>query len=380
MDSLNKLNIAYIHTGKWPSNSPSMTFTSLTAQALAKYAKSCHFFIKKNARNSPEDIYHSFFGIKKNTNLKIYAINNFIRFSNRFYYKKVFSLINKLVAKQKLNCLITRNLTFLPYLVRLKQKHNIEVFFEAHDFFSDLSNRDDLKKDKSRYAEIEREYFSQLSGVICLHEVQAQKIRAEYKNIPVILAGTGLQMIHHCKDENRKYVTYIGSLDSHKGVLNLINAAKLVEESAEVLIIGAKNPKQLHDIKKISGRNVTLLPWLKPYELRVYLAQTKIGILPLEATYFNKYLTSPLKLFDYFSFGVPVIASDLPALRSLIDEKCGLFFDGTSADLAAKINYLNDDKNRWIDFSTNVFRQAEQRLWDTRAKTIIQTLESQFIL
>jgi len=371
------MNIAYVHTASWPSPSPSTTFASLRAFSLAQKAQSCHFFIKRNSVLSPEAVYKEFFDIQIPKNLRIYDLKHVLKFSNRFYYFRVYHILKKKIRSAEIDCIITRNVTFLPFLIRLNKKYNIPVFFETHDYYSNTDSKSHRSKRSSKYASIEQKYVSQLTGLICLQSAQAGVYRKHYPELKIIIAGTGLQEVHKSPFADRKYITYIGSLDQHKGVAHFLKAVEELPASVEVLIIGAKNQQQVNDLKKVSTRsNLTILPWLKPKELMIYLSKTKIGILPLEATFFNTYLTSPLKLFDYFAWGIPVIASDLPSLRSLIDEgKTGLFFKHSEMDLAAKIKKLEDNKDLWNSMSEKVYAFAEERLWTRRAELLVAEIK-----
>ena len=41
------MKIAYVHTGLWPSNSPSFTFVTYNTNAIAQEFEKCYLFVKK---------------------------------------------------------------------------------------------------------------------------------------------------------------------------------------------------------------------------------------------------------------------------------------------------------------------------------------------
>ena len=110
-----------------------------------------------------------------------------------------------------------------------------------------------------------------------------------------------------------------------------------------------------------------------------YLSRTAVGVIPLKDTFFNRYLTSPLKLFDFYSHGIPVIATDLPTNRELIIEnKTGVFFEPDNPfDLAQKIDMLFSNSEKLKEMSENIYDFASQYRWKNRAQQILKIVNEQ---
>jgi hypothetical protein len=139
------MNIVYVHSGEFPSNSPSITFTANTVNALAKEIKQCYFYVKKNSSKSPEEIFSENLKIMKPENLDVRAIKVLVNKKyNAIYYQQVYQDILRIAQTNRIDAIITRNVTFLPKLVRLKKKINCKGYLETHDFFTDLELRTDI--------------------------------------------------------------------------------------------------------------------------------------------------------------------------------------------------------------------------------------------
>lgn len=372
------MKIAYVHTGKWPSNSPSFTFVTNNAIALAQEFDECVLFVKNNSEKTSDEIISQEFDLTIPKNLFIERINySWIFNSNIFYYKIVFNKLKILIKLNRIDVVISRNPTFLKYLMKIKLKYKVKVFFESHDFYADTKLREDInKKKKKKIEKIENKYIPQIDGVICLQNSQKELYENKFPNTKIHLARTGLQNLENINLE-KKYITYIGSLDKHKGVIQLIKAASLAKSKPYLLIIGGKTKSEIDAIQNFADENydsslVKITGWINKIELKDYLKKTVIGIVPLEKTFFNKYLTSPLKLFDYYSFCIPVIASDLPTTRELIVEnKTGLFFrNGNINELADRIDELILNPNRIDEMRNEIFIYAKKYLWINRAKEL----------
>jgi len=375
------VKVAYIHTGLWPSKSPSMTFASMTVKALSDQVEECHFFIRRNSKKKSNIIFNEYFDINKPDNLFVHQIEgiHIIR-TNKLFFRKVDKAIKKLLTENNLDLIISRSTTFLPYLAEYSKKYNVPSYYESHDFFADLSIRDDVRN-KLKQSKLENKYIPLISGIICLQENQKKIYTNQFSGKNIFVARTGIHQIKKNKESKRKYLGYIGSLDKHKGVNNIIKAAALSESKPEILIVGGKTQDEInaffssckdqysHDKIKITG-------WLKKNELQKFLGEIKVGVLPLLDTFFNRYITSPLKLFDYYSYGIPVIASDLPTMRELIDENVsGLFYNANDVEqLARNIDLLFNDENKYYYMSQNVYEKAETLLWKNRVETILSEI------
>ncbi|MDZ7860059.1 MAG: glycosyltransferase [Candidatus Krumholzibacteriota bacterium] len=381
------MKIAYVHTGQWPSNSPSTTFATYNAVGLANVFRECHLFIKKNFNSTIEEVLTDYFGVKKSSNLFIYPYENHFHInSNRIYYRYVYKTLRKLIVERTIDAVISRNVSFLPYLAELKKNYNIPALFESHDYFADLSSRDDINiSKKMRYHNYERKYIPRISGVICLQQIQREQYLKEFPKQNIFVCRTGIHRINtDAKSEfnNRKYVGYIGSLEKHKGVEDIIKAASISDSKPDILLIGGKNSSEIKKYYRIAEnlynrKKITITGWVNKVEMREYIDRIRIGVVPLMDTYFNRYLTSPLKLFDFYSYGIPVISSDLPTMRELIDgEETGFFYkSGDIKKLSEKIDLLFENKEVYAEMRLSVLKKAEQYLWVKRADKIKKILK-----
>ena len=85
-----------------------------------------------------------------------------------------------------------------------------------------------------------------------------------------------------------------------------------------------------------------------------------------------------MKIFDYYSFGIPVIATDLPTTRELVDEgETGLFFSSDDQDAFSKnIDILYSNAQIYKTMVNKVYEKAETLLWDKRAKMFKDILDA----
>ena len=85
---------------------------------------------------------------------------------------------------------------------------------------------------------------------------------------------------------------------------------------------------------------------------------------------------SPLKLFEYMASGQPIVASDLPALREILNDKNALFFQPeNAADLARTMKMLKSSQMLGFHLSQQALADVKQYTWANRAKNILKFIQ-----
>lgn len=147
-------------------------------------------------------------------------------------------------------------------------------------------------------------------------------------------------------------LVYRGGLSHRAGTYDLLDALQLLKtgsRSLRLLLIGyfdtGSDENDLH--KGIEQRgltaNVEIRGRIQHEQMASALAQARIGICPLRATpKFEKNV--PVKVFEYWACGLPVIATNLTPIRPYFQTaRAGLLFKpGDVAGLARSIEWLLD--------------------------------------
>ena len=66
------------------------------------------------------------------------------------------------------------------------------------------------------------------------------------------------------------------------------------------------------------AQRVHILDPVLPTELLTWVASATVGAMPIQPTTLNHRLSTPNKLFECLAAGVPVVASDFPAMRQIV--------------------------------------------------------------
>ncbi len=173
---------------------------------------------------------------------------------------------------------------------------------------------------------------------------------------------------------DKKVVLYSGHLYPWKGAHTLVSASEKLDKDTEVVLIGGTD-KDLKTFKDFYGRMSNLkIVGKKPHaEIPAYLALADVLVLPNSAKEnISKSYTSPMKLFEYMTSRVPIVASDLPSLKEVLSEKEAYFFKPDDAeDLARVINKVVLMEEEAKLKSQNAYDKVQKYSWLKRAEGII---------
>ena len=154
---------------------------------------------------------------------------------------------------------------------------------------------------------------------------------------------------------NKKLVIYTGSLHSWKGGGTLEEASKLLSDDIEVKIISGK-----------------------PHaEIPIYLKAADLLVLPNSASEnASRIYTSPMKLFEYMASGRPIVASDVPSLREILNESNAYFFEpDNSESLAGVIKGILNNYTEATGKAERALEMVQNFSWEERARSTIRFIK-----
>ena len=379
------MKILYLHTNIWPSSSPSTSFITYYTHALASAGAEVELIVgSADNTRSPDEVIGEYFGLSPLPALKISAIKlegeNHHHKRNDFY-KKASSLVAGYLNEGKIDILITRSLSLLPILLRLRGKNNRpKVVFESHDFFSELRFLNQSKMQDWKNYFREKHFLKKIDALVCLQMTQHNLYKKHYPKLKIIHLPSGCREYHPSKHPFDDFTClYIGSLDLHKGVGDLLDTWIAWKNPPRLLIVGGR---EMHDVErirsfiKVNGKEdiIDVVPWQNPADIPQYLHRANIGILPLRDTLFNRYLTFPLKMLDYMSAGLPIVTVDLPTVNAVLaDMRDSIYI--TAIDLIhlrQAVDRIRHNENFYRYLRDGIARKAEFYSWKHRAEKSLE--------
>jgi glycosyltransferase involved in cell wall biosynthesis len=180
----------------------------------------------------------------------------------------------------------------------------------------------------------------------------------------------------------KQYVIYTGKLLMPEVKLLLQAARRLavISPNAELLFVGG-NPEILSkcrgELAKLESRNVRFTGFVAPAEVGFYQAAADVLVLYLaKDREIIDYIT-PSKVFDYLQAGRPIVISDFPILREILEHGRNALFVPPHApeEFANAIKTVLDDPELAQRLSRAARLSSQQYSWAGRVRSIWGFLE-----
>lgn len=135
----------------------------------------------------------------------------------------------------------------------------------------------------------------------------------------------------------KNHVCYAGGISEDRGIFSMIDALTLTKSRPRLQLAGSfENDIRIAATKLPGWDQVDALGFCNREEVGNVLAASIVGLVVLMPTP-NHIESLPVKMFEYMSAGIPIIASDFPLWRKIIsDAGCGLCVDPTNAIAIAR--------------------------------------------
>jgi glycosyltransferase involved in cell wall biosynthesis len=278
----------------------------------------------------------------------------------------------------------------IPVALALGRDHHAPVVYDARDIYLEARN---LARSRGivrwALARAERGWASRSGRVITVNQAYAEVMAQRFtRDLPLVVMNCSARFDPPDPPERRfheilalppgaKVVLYHGGLFPERGIEQLMTAMRDIDGAVLVLMgYGALEPelRATAALPEHAGR-VFVLPAVPPQDLHPWVAAADIAAMPIQASTLNHRLTTPNKLFEAMAAGVPVVASDLPGMATIVREVgFGRLCDPADpASIAAAIrSILEASPDEVATMRANARRAAHERYnWEAQADVLL---------
>jgi glycosyltransferase involved in cell wall biosynthesis len=175
--------------------------------------------------------------------------------------------------------------------------------------------------------------------------------------------------------------TYIGAISEYRGAKEMVQAVGLLPDDVDcsLVLAGPIRPESLEsELEALDGwRRTRHLGWLDREAVIRELGCSRVGLVVLHPRA-NHLRAWPVKMFEYMSAGLPIIASEFPLWRQIVEPiGCGILVDPLDT------GQIRDALQRLFDDPAEAARMGargreavlERYNWDLEAERLIAGYE-----
>jgi glycosyltransferase involved in cell wall biosynthesis len=386
------MKILWVNKRNWKHPGPIVNMGVHNAHSFASIGHESHFCVGAGAASDTTADLQDFYQLTPLPNFSVHRISRAKRFGaarSSSVFKEATALTHQLLRQGQSLAIYTRESSFLLRLAWLRKRYGaqrIRTFYELHDWHADPSWRG-RKPTSSEWREkwLERLLLPQLSGLICITQEMQKRYQNQFPRLPSIALPLGTKPQPETNPEQKRLARtlfYVGHMHGAKGVAFLEQAACALAACGVRTEFWGGYEKDANRINALAAER-GLSQWIQaqafqpPAALHAAMAErASLGIVMLADTYYNRYLTCPVKALDYLSHGVPALGTDIPSVREVLADS-GLYVpEQDHAQFIQTVMHLLDDASTYATATRAARLRAAQITWSERARALVDFAES----
>ena len=290
----------------------------------------------------------------------------------------------------KFDILLSNDLdTLLPNYIISKIKRK-SLVYDSHELFTEVPELKNRNFIKSFWLFIEGIVFPKLNHIITVSNSISDYYNKKYKKKLIVIRNVP-NIKSDYKSLNKNYldnimqkincvngykIIYQGSLNKDRGIELMIDCMSYVE--ATLFIVGdgdvKKDLEKMVILKKMT-QNVIFLGRVPFFYLNKITSKMDLGLSFEEDACLAYKFALPNKIFDYIHAKIPVLVSDLPEMKALVNKyNVGQVLKSRAPKLASQqiINIL-ENKSNYID---SVVKAKTKLCWENEEKKLIRIFKN----
>lgn len=379
--NLKKLKIVYIANIRLPTEKAHGYQISKMCEQLSQAGVAVELWLPRRRNYLKEDIF-SFYNLENNFRVRrIFCLDLFFleRFIGPFAFWLEFLSFYFFVLIRA---------TFLKPGTLVYTRESLVCFFRIFCFQVVYECHSISKKEKSFFT------LSRLADKIIVISPGLKKIFLQkgFKKEKIFLAPDAVDLsifdLELSKAEARqklnlpqdkKIIAYTGkfkTMGMDKGISDILKALAYLPPDVVFLAVGGSEADITYyqnqaQRLEVEGK-VKFIGHVSQGELAIYQKAADILLMPFPFNQHYAYYMSPLKMFEYMASQRPIIASDLPSIREILNSQNScLCQPDNSKDLSEKIAFVLKNETLGEKIAERAYEDVKTRTWQKRAEGIL---------
>jgi glycosyltransferase involved in cell wall biosynthesis len=276
--------------------------------------------------------------------------------------------------------LVSNDLDTLPANFLVSRLRRAKLVYDSHEYFTEvpeLIGRDFVKR---FWQTIEKLLVPRVHSAYTVNESLAKMYSAKYgiefgvlRNVPDN-QYTEQEIIIPELFEKEGFIIYQGSVNKDRGLEELID---LIATDKKYRLAIAGNGDRIQRLKetvleKGLVENIHFFGKLEPSRLKSLTRKAGLGLSLEKKTNLNYYYALPNKLFDYINAGIPVLCSEFPEMKKIVENyKVGMIVDPEDRKkIKESLDVMISDEKKRKEWVENAKIASKELSWDNEKKKI----------
>lgn len=271
--------------------------------------------------------------------------------------------------------------TLLASFLASKWKR-IPLVYDSHEYFTEVPELVHRPRTRQIWQRLERWIFPKLSTVYTVNQTLARIYSDQYK-VPVqVVRNVPFSRSVDKKSPSYPLLIYQGALNVGRGIELMIQAMKHLP-GYKLWIIGRGDIE--HQLRaqatELGLEDQVIFRGFVPLEqLATLTSQASLGFSLEEDLGANYRYASPNKIYDYLQAAVPILVSDLPEMRNIVETyKVGEYLpaDQRKAEgLAAQVHRILSNREQYQTYVENCRSAAKELNWEREQEIVLHIYQN----
>ncbi|MEM7036985.1 MAG: glycosyltransferase [Bacteroidota bacterium] len=299
-----------------------------------------------------------------------------------FYLEFTFRLFWYLIFK-KCDILLSNDLdTLFPNFMVAKFRRK-RLLYDSHELWTEIPELLDRPTTRKVWHWLEKRLFKRLKYAYTVNQSIADFYKEKYgvnvqsvRNLPLRKPAAA------ARKGPEKVLLYQGALNTGRGIEMMIEAMKFMPDYRLIVVGFGTEEEVLPEKAKAWGvaERVDFRGYVAFQDLHAITQEASLGFSLEEDRGLSYRFALPNKLTDYVQAGVPVIVSDLPEMRRMVEEHgLGEMLPAEARNAEALANLVRgvmENEEKWLEYHRNCLKAAEELCWEKEEKKLLRILEA----
>ncbi|MBN1791096.1 MAG: glycosyltransferase [Bacteroidales bacterium] len=302
-----------------------------------------------------------------------------------FFYAEYNIRLFFLLLFIKSDILVANDLDTLPAVFLVSRLRKLPVVYDSHEYFTEVPELIGRKCVKRIWEAVEALILPHLKYSYTVSASVAGEYHRKYgismqviRNLPFRTENPQPQF--SLKKNNESLIIYQGSLNMGRGLETMIRAMQHIENAVLYIVGKGDIENRLKELTRSLAldEKICFTGLVPASELSHYTLQADLGISLEEKLGLNYYYALPNKLFDYIQARIPVLVTDLPEMKAVVQHyRIGKVISTHDPyELSLIITEMLADHVRQQTWKSNLEAAARELCWEKEEGVLLDLFRS----